>query len=193
MPVPIFFNSLRQSPCSKLVASSLASDLGLGPSPLLLTRPLLLVGLVGSTIAADPGRVLGNFPNALGLSPDAGDRLVIDAEQLGDDPVRLVRRFCKLVGDDLSFLLGRQLPPGQVQGTGERPHFFRLKIISDDLGTVVAHLVSDLLAVAAVDDETPRTAAVRDDRHLDAENADTVPKALQLILGQREGSFRTGL
>jgi hypothetical protein len=37
--------------------------------------------------------VLGNFPKTLGLSPNAGNGLVIDPEQLGDHPVRPVGGF----------------------------------------------------------------------------------------------------
>ena len=59
--------------------------------------------------------MVGNFPTIDQPMPDAGDRLVVDAEHGGDRPRRDRRRVAQLVGNHRLLLLRGQVPARNVE------------------------------------------------------------------------------
>lgn len=100
---------------------------------------------------------------------------MVHAQLLADPPVRPPRRLPQLVGDDHSLAGLVELPPCQIQGSGQRPLLLVGEPVLDDLGAVVAEYIGDPLAVVAVDDPPERAVAIDEDRDQDAVEGDVAP------------------
>ena len=150
LPEGSFFIPPRQSPWIRVVASIRAfrsafvrwtAGVGLGlylilrsagsgvasaPGP---RRPVASVALVigrpggGAGLPVGPDRPLelDNLTSSLQVRPHRGHGRMVDAQLLADPPVRPLRRLPQLVGDDRPLARLVELPPGQVQGTGQGP------------------------------------------------------------------------
>jgi hypothetical protein len=117
---------------------------------------------------------------------------MVDAQLLAHPAVRPDRRFPKLVGDKLALLVLAQLPPRQVQRTGQRPLLILTEALLHDFRAFVAEFVSDGLSVEAVDDSAPGAVAIDQDGDQDAVDGDVVLERQELRVGER-GQFEDRL
>ena len=96
-------------------------------------------------IASFPGRAVDNLTTALKLGPDTGDRGVVNTEHLTNPAAGSVRRFPKLIRNQLPFLFRAEVPSSEVEGSGQSPLFLLFHARLNDFRTVVAEFRSDLL------------------------------------------------
>src|ERR1043165_1222660 len=98
------------------------------------------------------------------------------SQLFANPPIRPIWRLPKLVSNQVSFFIDRELPSGKIQRPGQSAFLFFGKTALDNFGAIVAKLAGNLFAIIAVDDSL---VFIDQDWHQDAIDGDIVSESLE--------------
>ena len=80
------------------------------------------------------------------LAPHGADKGWLDAQHLANPAIGTLGGLCQLVRHQLPFLRRRQLPSGEVQGSGKGPLLAVVQPVLNKFGTIVSEFRCDFFA-----------------------------------------------